>query len=194
MVGQWLRLLLERKILTMNNANKNSVNKPSESTIKTGIVGDSFEQKFSNDNSLQTNNQLAKKLKKFSNSEPSHYISQCSDKSMGLMGILKLKNILNYKDLRSVIQWCTKNEVFIIRQGNKQFVNRWEFILSFYKPFIEHLKRKHENWKEMFLNYLNGEMGKLMTTQSEGNQVTLSSHYKPKTKKESSFLSKIKKI
>jgi hypothetical protein len=178
----------------MNNTHKNNVSKPSEPLIKTEVTGDSFEQKFSNDNSLQTNNRLAKKLKKFANSETSHYISQCSDESMGLMEIFKLKNVLNYKDLRSVIHWCAKNEVFIIQQGNRQFVNRWEFILSFYKPFIEHLKRKHENWKEMFLNYLSGEMGKLITTQSDSSSVVMSSHYKPKTKKETSFLSKIKKI
>ena len=177
----------------MDDVNKNRVQKPNEYPVTTEVTGDSFEPEISYDNSLQTNNRLAKKLKKFSNSEPSHYISQCNDESMGLMEILKLKSILNYKDLRSVIHWCAKNEVFIIRQGNKQFVNRWEFILSFYKPFIEHLKRKHENWKEMFLNYVSGEMGKLITP-SDSSPVVMSNHYKPKTKKEISFLSKIKKI
>jgi hypothetical protein len=181
-------------MLTMDNANKNSIKKSTKPLVKKEVTEDYNEQEFSNESFGLTNNRLAKKSKKIFKQEPSDYISQCSDKSMGLMEIFKLKNILNYKDLRSVIHWCCKNEVFIIRQGNKQFVNRWEFILSFYKPFIEHLKRKHENWKEMFLNYLNGEIGKLMTTQSEDNPVTISSNYKPKTKKVTSFLNKIKKI
>lgn len=178
----------------MDNANQNSVNKINQSLIKTEVTEDSNDLEFSNENTLPTNNRLAKKLQKLPNPESSHYISQCSGKSMGLMEILKLKNILNYKDLRSVINWCTKNDVFIIQQGNKQFVNQWEFILSFYKPFIKHLKRKHKNWKEMFLNYLNGELGQLLVTPIDNAPIKGLDNYKPKTTLEVSFLDKIKKI
>ena len=178
----------------MDNANQNSVNKINEPLIITEVTEDSNDLEFSNENTLPTNNRLAKKLQKLPNPESSHYISQCSGKSMGLMEILKLKNILNYKDLRSVINWCTKNDVFIIQQGNEQFVNQWEFILSFYKPFITHLKRKHKNWKEMFLNYLNGEVKDLLTSESENQLGLTSPKYKAKTGNEVSFLDKIKKI
>ena len=121
----------------MDNANQNSVNKINESLIKSAVTEDSNDLEFPNENTLPPNNRLAKKLKELPNLESSHYISQCSGKSMGVMEILKLKNILNYKDLRSVINWCAKNDVFIIQQGNKQFVNQWEF---FY-PFINHSLR-----------------------------------------------------
>ena len=178
----------------MDNANQNSVNKINEPLIITEVTGSSSDLEFSNENTLPTNNRLAKKLQKLPNPESSHYISQCSGKSMALMGILKLKNILNYKDLHSVVNWCTKNDVFIIQQGNKQFVNQWEFILSFYKPFIKHLKRKHKNWKEMFLNYLNGELGQLLVIPIENAPIIKSANYKAKTTLEVSFLDKIKKI
>jgi len=178
----------------MDNANKNSDNNSNKPLINTRVTEDSNALEFSNEDVSPTNNLLVKNFKKFSNSESSHYISQCSGYSMGLMEIIKLKNILNYKDLRSVINWCTKNDVFVIQQGNKQFVNQWEFILSFYKPFIKHLKRKHKNWKEMFLNYLNGELGQLLVIPTESPQIISSTNYKPKTKSQISFLNKMKNI
>jgi len=179
----------------MSNAKKHSANKSTQPTVKPKVTEFSNELEFSNDNSLATNNRLAKNLEKLSNPEMSHYISQCSGKSMGMMEILKLKNMLNYRDLRSVISWCAKNDVFIIQQGNKQFVNQWEFILSFYKPFIKHLKKKHKNWKEMFLGYVKGSLGNLLEDLKEEIQPdTVSKPYKAKNKSEASFLNKIKKI
>lgn len=112
----------------------------------------------------------------------------------GLMELLKVKSILNYSDLRSTINWCTKNKVFVIKQGNKKYVNKWEFILSFYKPFIQHLKRKHKNWKEIFFNYLNGELGQLLAEPIDKSPIVNSTSYKPKTKTQVSFLDKIKKL
>jgi len=176
----------------MSNANENSDNKSNKPLVNSEVKEDSNALEFSNEESLPTNNRLVTNLKKFSNSESSHYISKCSGYSMGLMEIIKLKNILNYKDLRSVINWCTKNDVFVFQQGNTQFVNQWEFILSFYKPFITHLKRKHENWKEMFLNYLSGELGVLLGTSKE--EVTVRTNYKAKTKSQISFRDKLKNI
>jgi len=99
----------------MDNANQNSVNKINQSLIITEVTEGSNDLKFSEENALPSNNRLAKKLQKLPTPESSHYISQYSGKSMGLMEIFKLKNILNYKDLRSVINWCSNNDVFIIQ-------------------------------------------------------------------------------
>jgi hypothetical protein len=112
----------------------------------------------------------------------------------GLLGLEVVKELLAYKDLRSVIKWCKKNDVFILHQGNGQFVNEYEFTLSLYKPFIQALKLKHSNWKVMFLNYLNGELDNLLTTSNEQREKICSTKYKPKTKVEASFLDKIKNI
>jgi|GEM_PF-1274975 len=179
----------------MNNANENSDNKHAEKSVSKGNSKELSQDEFHNSKKSESNFLLVKNSEKFLNPSESHYIESSSGSSMGLMGILKIKNILNYKDLRSVIHWCTKNDVFIIHQGNKQFVNKWEFILSFYKPFIKHLKRKHDNWKEVFLNYLSGELGSLLGASKEGSQLDIvSKSYKPKSKGEVSFLDKMKKL
>lgn len=73
-----------------------------------------------------------------------------------------LRILLGYDDLRSVKLWCEKNGVFILKQGNATLVNGAEFMLSFYRPFIEHLKQKHSNWKERFINYIEGNLGGLL--------------------------------
>ena len=178
----------------MDNAKKHSVNKSIQPTVKPEVTANSLDSEFTVNDFSPTNNRLAKKSKKFSNPEKSHYISQCSGLQMGLMEIIKLKNILNYKDLRSVIHWCSKNDVFIIHQGNKQFVNQWEFILSFYKPFIKNLKRKHKNWKEMFLNYLNGNINHLLAIINDDVPLENRTNYKPIDKVGADFLKNIKEL
>lgn len=67
-----------------------------------------------------------------------------------------LRLLLGYDDIRSVKLWCEKNGVFILKQGKARLVNGAEFMLTFYKPFIEHLKAKHGNWKERFHDYIEG--------------------------------------
>ncbi len=65
--------------------------------------------------------------------------------------------------MRSVILWCKSNSVFILHQGNAQLVNSSEFILSFYKPFINHLKVKHKDWESRFIDYLEGNIQQLIS-------------------------------
>ena len=120
---------------------------------------------------------------------------ETGEQSKYMFGLLELnvvKEILVYKDLRSVIKWCKKNDVFILHQGNGQFVNEYEFTLSLYKPFIQALKLKHSNWEDIFVNYVNGDLNQLLSV--GGNKKLLSSHYKPKTSKAISFLNNIKAI
>ncbi len=178
----------------MGNASQNSDQDNRKLFENTKVLDENNNLDISELNFEPSNNRLAKKPKKIFQTHKSHYISQYSGQSLGLMEVIKLKYFLNYKDLRSVLNWCRKNEVFIIQQGNKQFVNQWEFILSFYKPFIEHLKRKHKNWKEMFLNYLNGQLPNLLTKPNEVNFDNDSTAYSPQTKVETSFLDNIKKL
>jgi len=104
----------------------------------------------------------------------------------------EIKRMLNYKDLRSVNSWCKKNDVFVINQGNSQFVNKHEFILAFYKPFIAKLKTNHENWKDVFMDYLKGNLANLLP--GYRIQKKIADKYKPNTTIEKSFLNKIKKL
>jgi hypothetical protein len=176
----------------MDNATKNSDKNHAEQSVNKGDSKGLSLSEIHNPEKSESNFTLAKNAEKFLNPSNSHYIENSSGLSMGLMGILKIKNILNYKDLRSVIHWCIKNDVFIIHQGNKQFVNKWEFILSFYKPFIKHLKKKHDNWKEVFLGYVKGDLGILLGDSKE--EIITPTNYKAKNKSEVSFLAKMKKI
>jgi hypothetical protein len=103
-----------------------------------------------------------------------------------------IKSILNYRDIRSVLKWCRANEVFVLSQGNTQVVNLMEFILAFYKPYLEHLKRTKENWKTLFWDYVCANVSGMLT--EKGEQLEIANQYKPKTSVERSFLQKMKNL
>lgn len=105
----------------------------------------------------------------------------------------KLKGMLGYKDMRSVIEWCEKNGVYVMQQGNQKLVNSTEFLLSFYKPFIQHLKSKHKDWKERFIDYLEGNVKNLLTEQ-EFITISIQSKTIKEKRVESSFLQKLKNL
>ena len=108
------------------------------------------------------------------------------------LSLSKLQNILGYKDMRSVFQWCKQNRVCIFHQGNRKLVNTGEFILSFYRPFIKHLKSKHENWKQVFIGYLNGNLKDAL--ESPHDEKEIRTKYTPKSESETIFLGKLKNL
>lgn len=108
------------------------------------------------------------------------------------LSLLKIKDILGYKDLRSAIQWCKQNKVCIFHQGNRKLVNTGEFIVSFYRPFIEHLKSKHTNWKQVFIGYINGNLNEALNS-SDGT-TEKRQPYKPTSESEIAFLGKLKQL
>jgi hypothetical protein len=103
-----------------------------------------------------------------------------------------IKSVLNYRDIRSVLKWCRENEVYVLSQGNVQVVNLIEFILAFYKPYLEHLKRTKENWKTLFWDYVCANVNGMLTEKREQRETT--NQYKPKTSVETSFLKKMKDL
>lgn len=103
-----------------------------------------------------------------------------------------IKSVLNYRDLRSVLKWCRENEVFVIAQGKTQVVNLIEFILAFYKPYLDHLKRTKENWEVLFWNYVCANMSEILEEKREQQEIV--NQYKPKTNVERSFLKKMKDL
>lgn len=84
---------------------------------------------------------------------------------MKRISLIKLKEILNRKDLRSVRKWCDVNNVFIYQRGKKdESVHLIEFDLAYDKDFIEHLKRKiGEGWADAYVMYKNGNIQGLAT-------------------------------
>jgi hypothetical protein len=103
-----------------------------------------------------------------------------------------VKKILGYKDIRSVMVWCETNGVYVLRQGNRQVVNTCEFILSFYTPFINHLKGKHSNWKELFLRYLEGDIKGLLPDTSP--PLHFEKRIQSSKKSDSSFITLLKNL
>ena len=119
------------------------------------------------------------------------YIFEQTKNRIGLIGLKEIKKMLNYQDMRSVMNWCKTNKVVIIKQGNAQLVNSTQFTLAFYKPFIAQLKSKSENWLEEFELFLKGQFRELLIDKntSKGN-----SDYKPTSGVEKSFLDKMKNL
>lgn len=104
-----------------------------------------------------------------------------------------VKSVLNYRDVRSALNWCKAHEVYVLSQGKTQVVNLIEFILAFYKPYLEHLKRtKKENWKTVFLNYVSANVSGILSEKREQQQKK--NQYKPKTNVETAFLKKMKDL
>lgn len=102
-----------------------------------------------------------------------------------------LKHILGYKDMRSVLTWCDQNGVCIIHQGNQKWVNKYEFLLSFYKPFIGHLRARHTNWKTIAVHFMEGNLEALLTSVF-GEPVT--PHAKKQRKVQTDFLTSLKNL
>ncbi|GAB5417623.1 MAG: hypothetical protein Crog4KO_26080 [Crocinitomicaceae bacterium] len=119
------------------------------------------------------------------------YIFESVKTKIGVLGIDEVKKMLNYKDLRSAMNWCNLNDVIVIRQGNNQVVSKSQFLLAFYKPLISQLKMKSKDWKEKFTALLNGDFSVLI--KDETVQVK-SNTYKPEAGAGKDFLDQMKNL
>lgn len=125
------------------------------------------------------------------------YIFEQERDFKGLLQIEEVKKILNYKDLRSTINWCVQHHVFVIQQGNSKSVCKSEFLLAFQKPYIEHLKSRFENWQEKFTDYMESNYPRLLETNNAASKLknqNLSSNYKPQSEIEKLFLKNMKDL
>ncbi len=76
-------------------------------------------------------------------------------KNISLKIVMK---ILRVVDIRTAINWCKRNKIYIFKIGKEKYVNKMEFELCIDKPFIESLKLKHqEKWKEIYSAYKKGD-------------------------------------
>lgn len=109
-----------------------------------------------------------------------------------IIELKEIKKVLNYQDIRSVCNWCKKNNVFVLSQGNTQVVNLIEFILAFYKPYIDHLRKTEANWKTLFLKNIKANLDEILDDKDELK--SSQNNYKPKSNLEKSFLKKLKEL
>ena len=120
------------------------------------------------------------------------YIPMLDNWQYAIVDLHEIKLVLHYQDLRSVLKWCRENEVYVLSQGNAQVVNLIEFILAFYKPYLDHLKRTKENWKTLFWDYVCANLSGILAEKRE--QRGIANQYKPKTNVETAFLKKMKDL
>jgi len=140
--------------------------------------------------------QIVNKINNYLDSFCESYIFENNEQSNQFLTLNRVKQMLNYSDSRSALNWCKENGVFVIHQGNAKVVSRVEFLLAFQKPLIEHLKRNHKNWKDRLSNYMKLNLNDSIL--SEYNSDTIETHvttnYKPKSEIEKSFLKNIKEL
>lgn len=124
--------------------------------------------------------------------ESQDFVPMLSNWQDTIIDLHEVQVVLNYRDVRSVLKWCREHEVYVLTQGNAQVVNLIEFILAFYKPYLEHLKRTKENWKTLFWDYVCANVNSILTEKREQREIA--NQYKPKTNVERSFLQKMKNL
>lgn len=110
---------------------------------------------------------------------------------MKTIAIEKLNDYLNYSDLRAVRNWCSKNDVLIIRQGKCEFVIESNFKEAYELPFISKLKKKFgKDWESVYLLYFEGNIPALhLINQLSSSQMPVYKKYKPE---ENEFVIKLK--
>ncbi|MBI3133625.1 MAG: hypothetical protein HYZ14_03020 [Bacteroidetes bacterium] len=127
------------------------------------------------------NNKIIEFMEQFGILLLESYIKKTETVNEKYLDIEEVKKSLNYKDLRSVAQWCKKHGVFILEQGKRHLVSKLEFLASFHKPLMEHLKSI--------------ATVKPKLTTAEASEKTLTSKiYTPKSETGKSFLSTLKKL
>ena len=168
------------------------MNKIPENRIEKVLTFDVFKNIINDCNfNLAHYLQIIDKIRVYNDLNLESYKFKAGNLLNNLVRVSEIKKMLNYKDLRSVVNWCRKNSVFVIEQGNSMFVCKSEFLIAFQKPFIEHLKRTYENWKERFENYMDSNYQNLLGAKKE---VIKSTSYTPTSKIEKSFLNKMKNL
>ena len=102
---------------------------------------------------------------------------------------------LGYADPRPALLWCEKHDVFVMIRGKAKLVNRAQFTLAFYQPFLNHLRKKFpDSWAEMFRLYLNGAIEELAGLTTSSKQSVVTGRYKPASQAEIDFLNKMREL
>lgn len=108
---------------------------------------------------------------------------------MKTIPLRELLKHLEYSDLRAVRTWCSKNNVFITKQGKNEFVFETNFKEVFELPFINKLKSKFgDEWESVYRLYSEGNVPALNMLQ----HATSSNHkiYKPENSIIQQYLTK----
>lgn len=110
---------------------------------------------------------------------------------MKVIHIEELLEILGYTDVKAVRNWCSRNDVLIMKPGKIEYVYETEFILAYEMPFINKLKNKFgDDWEQVYNLYKDGNIPAL--NMLNNSVLTASQLNKTKTTKDCPFTKKIK--
>jgi len=99
----------------------------------------------------------------------------------------ELAQLLKYKDQRSIVKWCSNNNVKVFKDNgsNKRFVLKVEFEAKYMKQSVQYIQQKYG--KSKLPEFLQSTMNFFSEyQQAKGHQKP---EYKPKGQNEVEFLS-----
>ena len=77
------------------------------------------------------------------------------------------QNLLLRKDIRSILRWCKIHHVEVFKDSVGDYVIKAHFEIAYDLPIIQKLKSEHGNdWRTYYEYYLNGEIYKMIDTNS----------------------------
>ncbi len=108
------------------------------------------------------------------------------------VSLTEIAEFLNFKSLRTVISWCSRKGIQILKHGKEKYVNLIDFHFVLDYPFIEALKSKHpKDWAIIYGAYKKMDYETIATFLTPSLE-TKKATFKIKSKAASSFLNTIK--
>ncbi len=121
-------------------------------------------------------------------------LNSAYDITKNLLNLDELKKNLGYKDVRSLLNWCEKNSVFVLTHGKTKWVNKVEFLIAFFKPWILELKRRFpEKWSEVFTAHYQGNIESSFNLVNK-DKILAHSKYQASSDFEREFLTKVQNL
>lgn len=105
----------------------------------------------------------------------------------------EIAEFLNFKSLRTVISWCKRKGIHILKFGKEKYVNLIDFHFAIDSPFIEALKSKFpKDWAIIYSAYKKMDYETIATFLNPISEIRKET-FKIKSKSATSFLNKINK-
>ena len=105
----------------------------------------------------------------------------------------EIAEFLNFKSLRTVISWCKRKGIHILKFAKEKYVNLIDFHFAIDSPFIETLKTKFpKDWATIYSAYKKMDYETIATFLNPISEIRKET-FKIKSKAATNFLNKINK-
>ena len=95
---------------------------------------------------------------------------------------IRKENWLNTNRTDRIREWLDEHNIKIYYDGNKSYVNGMEFQFVYESPMIIELKRKYENWNQVYLLQTNNDIEGFVKYKIINRQASFSEKYISRTK------------